>query len=735
MSGGEMATPSLAESTRQPGTEKPMVRRQLLLEAGYTIAAAVAAAVIGCWILRDGLANLNETWGAGDSPANYMYARALLDHLWITPNPDLGWPYGLDLASYPVPDLLPLIQLKILAVIAGDPVLAINLFFLLGYPAAAATGYLLMRWAGVMRPIAVLLAVGFVTVPWHALRFHHLFFANYAMIAAALVLVSAAVADPPGMRWLRRRQPLVWILLTVLALAVGMSGAYVAVFALVLLGCAVIVRLATRGLQGFQVWVAALIAGGLTIGFGASLAIGRLLAASPGAAEITDRPASDAYLYGGDLASLLLPSRLTWLSNFVPERFVHQTSVMGEIRLVEGDAYASPLIAVACIAALIISLGVALGGRQRALLRNQQAWPGLLILCVLAFVIGGFGAIVAQGALPQIRSWGRLSIWIMLIALIVLGLLLTALATRARNRPLVTAVICAVLIVLVLDQSTQANPNPPNTGQREGLEGIRTYADAVLDPTCPIFTYPSKEFPESGQVNEMIDYAHFYPYLYLGEHPISYGSVKGTTEDLWQRQLPPDPAGLAQVVAGMGFCGILVDSAYWPAADRQAQLQSWTQALSEPKASALDRWYLFPLRAVSATDAAGARARWDVIGVPTNATTGADYAIGAISWWHGASDLDLTLVNNTQEPRRGLVTVDVAAAPCLSGPITVDAPGAEPASLELAPGQRATIGYRVDLAGDGYRDAPIRINGIACQVSGDPRPLLLQVFVGGFQPD
>lgn len=718
-------------SERAPGA---IARRLWPPELGAALVAAAGALCIAAWILRDSLGHLNETWDGGDSPAIYMHVKALLDHPWITPNPDLGWPYGLDSVAFPLTHTPPLLVLKALVFVTQDPVVTVNIFFLLSYPAAALTGYLLLRWAGVHRLLSIILAIGFATVPWHAMRFHHLFYADYSMVPVAIFLVSLPACRADRLAMLGRRRAVLWTVISLASLGVGLSGAYLGAFCLVLLGVVLVSRWVVSGVDRPHAWATLVAFTGILVGLVASWGVTRLLDTSPTAAPISVRAASDAYLYGGDLLSMVLPSNLTFLAGLLPDRVIHQMAAIGEVTLVEGNGYASPFVAVACVIAFTLAIGVALGGRRRRWLRQMAPWSGILMVATAAFAIGGIGALVAQFALPQVRSWGRLSIWVILLALVILGLLITSLSRRAAGRRTPLLVASAVLAILVLDQATQATAPVPNTGQRAGLTSVGTFADALLGPGCPIFTYPSKEYPESGQVNDMIDYAHFYPYLFLHGHPISYGSVKGTVEDLWQRQLPPDPAALAPEAAAMGFCGVLVDTYFWAASDRAEQRRNWDQSLGTPIASAMDRWYLYGLRGADAADAAPARARWDVVAVPTDADYAVDYATGAISWWHGSTHLSVALVNATEEQRSGVVTMIVKAAPCLAEPVQLGAPGSQEGTLGLGAGEQATFTFPVGLGPHGSRAVPISIVGTPCQVAGDPRQLLVQVLVGSFVP-
>lgn len=701
--------------------------------------SAAAIAVFGslflaAWILREPLGHLNETWGGGDSPATYMHVKALLDHAWITPNPDLGWPYGLDSVAFPLTHTLPLLVLKVFVVATQDPVVAVNLFFLASYPAAALFGYLIFRWAGVNWVVSIILAIGFATVPWHALRFHHLFYADYSMVPVAIFLISLPVCRADRFARLERRTPILWSAVILASLGIGLSGAYLGLFCLVLMAGVLVSSLVVSSVDSRRL-VATLVGfAGIAVGLGVSWGITRILDTSPNATAISVRPASDAYLYGGDLLSMVLPTNLTFLSGLLPHRLIHQVTAIGEVMLVEGSAYASPFVAVACAIAFTIAIGVALGRRRRRALLLVAPWSGMLMITIFAFALGGIGALVAQLAVPQVRSWGRLSIWVVLLALITVGLVVTSVSRRTRGRGGLLIVTNSLLALLVLDHATQITAPAPNVGQRASLESVGTYADALLGAGCPIFTFPSKEYPESGQVNDMIDYAHFYPYLFLRGHPISYGSVKGTVEDLWQRQLAPDPSALAPEVAAMGFCGILVDSYFWTASERDGQLRNWDEALGSRLSSAQGRWYLFGLRAPDGAVSKLSRARWDVVAVPIDADYEVDYATGAISWWHGSNEMSVALINATEVPRMGTVTVIVKAPPCLSGLLQVIAPTSQEGTLIMGAGEQATFTFPVNLAPHDSRGVPMSVVGEPCHVTGDPRPLLLQVLVGSFAP-
>lgn len=715
----------------------------LAKEATWLAAAIASAALIACWVNRDAIGELTAPWSDFDIISVYALAKGMQVHGWFTPNPDLGWPYGLDMAQFPTTEIWQVLQIKALTVLTGSPVAAVNLLFLLGYPLAAATGYLLLRWVGVARVLACILAVGFSSVPWHQLRFSQVFFTNYAAWPVAAFLLSVLLSRPPRMSWLQEHRRAWWGTVVAASIVVGLSGAYAGAFFILITGiCLLGAALASRVDLG-RLLIGLVSCGTVLITFGAVLAVYRLLDVTGVSASPVQRSLEDSYAFGGDLASLVLPAPTTWLADRLPDRLTHGLAIIGTKPLYEGNAAASPLVAGCMVLALLVALGMILGARpRRGALRPlaRTPWPAVLIVAVLLFMVSGLGATFAAVFTPEIRAWGRLAIFVILIAMVITGLLLTSVLSRAGSRrPVASAVAVSLLSLLVLDQATGPSRLMPDPGLRQEMTDLGHVAQAQLPAGCGIFNHPPTPFPESPTVEDMGDYSHLLAYLYVDGHPMSYGAVKGTPQSLWQLSLPRDAAALSGRLSRMGFCAILVDANGLP--HEQRSMDAWKEVLGEPIAIAMGRWFLFRLpRAPARSDALAAGSveasalAGDVVAVPVNASSGVEVVDGSMLWWNANPSLSLGIVNLVDAPRVGVLRVPLKGADCLAGPVRVSMPGALEPRQSIQPGQRRYLDIPVDLAAGDSEVIDVEMDGLSCRNAADPRDLLVAIEGTTFTP-
>ncbi len=149
---------------------------------GTAVASLVALVpVLRLWRMRP--RRPVRSYGA-DATFNLMVVRNLLDGGWVNTNSSLGAPFGQELYDFPLgTDNLNLLVLKVLAVVTRDPAVAMNLFFLLTFPAVAVAAVLVLRRLGLSRPASFAAAVLFAFVPYHFWRGEtHLFLSSYVAV-------------------------------------------------------------------------------------------------------------------------------------------------------------------------------------------------------------------------------------------------------------------------------------------------------------------------------------------------------------------------------------------------------------------------------------------------------------------------------------------------------------------------------------------------------------------------
>lgn len=84
--------------------------------------------------------------------------------------------------------------------------------------------------------------------------------------------------------------------------------------------------------------------------------------------------------------------------------------------------------------------------------------------------------------------------------------------------------------------------------------------EKALPKGAMVFEFPVKDYPEMGPIRDMGDYEHFRPVLHSKDLRVSYGTIKGRGDTVWQKELSTKSAG--EVRAGLenyGFSAILIN--------------------------------------------------------------------------------------------------------------------------------------------------------------------------------
>src|SRR5918999_6498998 len=182
-----------------------------------------------------------------------MLAKWMEDHGGCFENPSLGAPFGQELYDYAVgTDRLNLDLLRLFGLF-GSPAAAVNLFFLLTFPLAAAAAFLVFRLLGIARAPAVLCSLLFALLPYHFQRGEvNLFLTAYWVVPLGAYLVLATLGGEPlfrrreGVTGLRAYVSRATLLTVGFCLAVASTGVYYAVFTALLLAGAILIALVAR---------------------------------------------------------------------------------------------------------------------------------------------------------------------------------------------------------------------------------------------------------------------------------------------------------------------------------------------------------------------------------------------------------------------------------------------------------------------------------------------------------
>jgi len=533
-------------------------------EAGYAALAAALGTLAGFLVLQPWRGSLRVPYSyIGDANFYHSVLKGVLEHGWFWRNPSLGAPGTQQLFDFPnvSGDLLNVFVWKVLGLFTSDSAVVMNLFFLLTFPAAALTAYLVLRWLSLSRVAAIACAVLFAVLPYHFTRGEiHLLLAAYYAVPLGAYLVLAVLGERP---LFASRRLVVGTLAMCVVIALASGGYYYSAFTILLVAVGGALRaLAVRNWRPLR--DGALVAGTILVLSLVTLVPSFVYWAQHGRNDVVaNRSAYESDFYGLKFAQLVLPIE------------GHRIGALANLRLKYDDHFArteattdTPLGLVATLGFLWLLLMclLQLVRPERRFAGDLAGRAGVAALLALLFAWSGGLSTFVAAVEPQIRSWNRMSIFIGFFGLIAVGLgfdrALAWMRGRWRSGALVgLGAVGLVVLVGVLDQTSRTY-EPDYAGlaisYRSDGDFVRGIESQVPAGSM-VFQLPYRPFPEAPALGAMADYDLFRGYLHSGDLRWSYGVVKGRGQDLsaeiGQKPVPE----LVRDVKAAGFAGIYLD--------------------------------------------------------------------------------------------------------------------------------------------------------------------------------
>ena len=495
--------------------------------------------------------------------------KGLLDNGWYLHNRFIGMPAGLNFHEFPMADNLYYLLMKTMSFWTSDYAVILNLYFLLTFPLTVLTSLCVFRRFRVSYPPAIVGSLLFAFLPYHFWRGErHPYLASYYLVPLVVMVILWVCLGESLFRYRKDTSGHEWswaspkgIASVVICVLVASGGVYYAFFAgFLLLVAGVFACFRYRSLRQ-------LLASGI---LSAVIVLASVINISPsiiyvyqhgGSTELMRRSPAEAEIYGLKIAQLLLPvsgHRVNFLKS-LKWRY-HRGAPMAN----END---SSSLGVFGALGFLCLIGWLVFGKSE--LQYAELFNSLSVLNVFAVLLGttgGFGAIIAFAALPQIRAYNRISVYIGFFSLFALVLLLQSLAQRwagsRAKRCVFNGALGLVLLIGILDQAAPGLIVP--------YEGLRPeyVSDAdfirLIEASVPehsmIFQLPYVPFPESRPVHRMQDYDLFRGYLHSKTLRWSYGATKFSAGDAWQREVAAKPLDeMVEILAFAGFRGIYLD--------------------------------------------------------------------------------------------------------------------------------------------------------------------------------
>jgi phosphoglycerol transferase len=543
-----------------PDTER---RRKAVERIALYGGTAVLSLLAAIWVLDLPGTSLRVPFRyGGDGLLPALEVKAIADNGWCLTIPQLGAPAGLRMHDFPPQfDSLHLLAVKLMSAFVHDWALTFNLYFLLGFPLIAVSALAVFRHFGVSRSAAIAASILYAFLPSRLIKGEaHLFLDTFFQVPLAIMLVLwvSGGAPPlvrdrsaqnlaPGLEFRSRRS----IAALLIALIVGTTGLYYAFFA----GCLLLVAGAWAAIvrrSPSNLLAGLMLTGAVALTVGAEALPTVAYRSQHGVnTEVANRLPGESEVYGLRISQLLLPiegHRVPYLRR-LEDRYRASAPMPGEF-------LSTSLGFVASIGFLILLGRALLGGgsdgrRDGADLLRPLA--SLNLTAILLGTVGGFGSLFALLVSPQIRTYCRLNVFIVFIALFAVALLLDRLR---RVRPPLTIVGAGLALILGLfDQTTPVHWNPVTASRYSSDGELVDRIEKQLPAGAMIFQLPFGTFPES-----IGDYELVRPYLHSRSLRWSYPAMRGREDETWARNVATlAPADLLSALRRSGFAGILID--------------------------------------------------------------------------------------------------------------------------------------------------------------------------------
>jgi len=526
--------------------------------------------------------NSLDPHGSVDALSEYVALKGIYDHGWYLYNPNIGAPSGLDFHDYPRADSLHFLIIKLLCLASSNYAMAVNLFFVLGFPLAAITSLFTLRQLGISNFSAAVCSLLYAFLPYHFLRGEqHLCLSSYYMVPLMVLVViwvmqgETFLLSLPRAKGVKKggngapsipkinltRKALVSIAICVL---VGCAGTYYALFGVIFLFAGV--SLASFSQYSKKRFAIACMLSGiilltLFVNYWPSINYGMQHGKNPMAAV---RLNSDGEVYGLKIIQLLLPvmhHRIQAFSDFSAFYYTHAPLVTENV-----SACLGLVGSLGFLALIAWQLGLHWETSQKTFFSDLGK---LNLACILLATVGGFGSLVAFGFSPLIRCYNRMSVYIAFFALIAVALLLEEFRRRyidpKKTGTLWIAGLFILLCLGIADQTTGffVPPYSENAASYQNDENFVRRIESMVPRGAMIFQMPYLPFPEGGAG----DYQLFRGYLHSNTLRWSYGAMKGRETDTWTRTVlfaDGDLKRIARLLIKTGFMGIYVDRQYFP---------------------------------------------------------------------------------------------------------------------------------------------------------------------------
>ena len=491
----------------------------------------------------------------GDTIGTLQSFKRILDEGWYYHNTMQGYPFGAELHDYPGSDFLNLCIIKLLGIVSGSGIYALNLYLLLGFPLTTLLSYIVLKKIGIDTPYSATGAILYAFLPFHFLRFGHIFFTWYFVIPIFIYYCFKLFSDSPPFFGKKEsiRSRFIDLVINLTLSSFGVYFAFLGVILIMASGVmATLDRKSATHLKSAIIF--SLVVG---LGFFANITPSLVYSVKNGKnPEVAVRNVAESELYGMKITQLLLP-RVGHRSR----KFAQLTNRYNASAPLINENSTASLGLIGTGGFLILGFVLLAAPFRKNIDRRLFVLSLLANTLVLIATIGGFSALFSLLITPIFRAWNRASIYIGFTSI---GAAMLCMQILLRNKKkLVIWLVCGFLVLVGLyDQTTPYCKSCRKAIYKE-YQNDKRFVEAI-ERTLPdggaLYQLPYMPFPEVPPLNNLPDYGLAKGYLHSSNLKWSYGGIKGREGDLFFRNLSVTPIDhQIEVIKKLGFAGIYID--------------------------------------------------------------------------------------------------------------------------------------------------------------------------------
>ena len=534
-------------------------------------------------------------------------------------NTQLAWPSELHLAYYPTNDYLHLLLPNLIATfLSTDLMVAVNIYILLKFGLLGLSTYLAFRFISLGILPSFFGSVLFTFLPFNFYRAEgHLALAQNWIFPIVAVFILKLLIDVNY-----KPKKLFSFVIGILA---AIIGTYYTVFTLLLVLFLLLVNITRIVINNFLtlrekfVKLKDFLIPIVLLGLGVFISLtviqyGQIgyVTRFPPLIRITDgRLAFESILYSGDAFTFLFPFFEYILLGLNKDGIVNSLYqfILGEGNGAGLIGVSALLFAIFLVALLLLSYLKSLnlvGAKhdRRFIFREREfdqvaglslgaMYPILISIALFIYLFawyqkGGFGIIFSSLVSPEIRAWGRLSIVLGFLAIVIflltIQLVINILLKNGRRQVTIKVLIFSTVILITtittfqISEIKKFNYSRPNSQTiikefnnfNKDTETILNSLEKVYGKNCALVYAPHYYFPEFDRPDdELQDY--YYLEIPLADKQSrfkwSIGGVKHSPDDRWFGNLMSDtpPFAFASLsthavyASQLGACGVIFD--------------------------------------------------------------------------------------------------------------------------------------------------------------------------------